>query len=568
MPDLSRLRSWQADAIQLYLKTNPQDFTVTATPGAGKTTFALTLAKHLRDTRTIDRVIVVVPTDHLRSQWAQAAHRLALDLDASLGNNAILAKHFDGYVTTYAQVASHPLLHQRRTESPRRTFVILDEIHHAGDGLSWGEAVREAFTPAVRRLALTGTPFRTSATERIPFVTYEQDGDELKSVADFAYGYGDALASNVVRPVLFAAYTGVARWSTNAGEVAASLTDELTKDEELAAWKTVLDPKGEWVPHVLGAAAARLEETRASGMPDAGMLVLASDQAAAKEYAKVLKAVTGVTPTLALSEDAKASSKIDAFARGTDKYLVAVRMVSEGVDIPRCAVLVWLTSYRTPLFFAQAVGRVVRARKSGESATVFLPAVRPLLGLAAELETSRDHVLAPASPADDGLLDVDLEVERPDRSEDLTEYKALASQAQFAHVLFSGSSFTAAPVDDAANDSDVDTFGLFAGTGLLSPEQTAAMLAGRDKDLRGKASNAIAAVDDPTAAAETQAVHEQQAGLRREISILVNRMVTRTGQRHSDVHVLLRRVVPGPPTAEASVAVLSRRRDWLLSRLH
>ena len=303
-------------------------------------------------------------------------------------------------------------------------------------------------------------------------------------------------------------------------------------------------------------------------MPDAGMLVLASDQAAAKAYAKVLKAVTGVTPTLALSEDPKASSKIDAFARGTDKFLVAVRMVSEGVDIPRCAVLVWLTSYRTPLFFAQAVGRVVRARKPGESATVFLPAVRPLLGLAAELETSRDHVLAPAAPTVDGLLDVEVEKERPDRVEDAAEYKALASQAQFAHVLFSGSAFTAGTSEEAADDSDVDTFGLFAGTGLLSPEQTAAMLAGRDKDLRGRASNAVAAVENPTVAADTQAVHEQQANLRREISVLVNRMVTRTGQRHADVHILLRKMVPGPPTAEASTAVLARRRDWLLSRLH
>ena len=53
------------------------------------------------------------------------------------------------------------------------------------------------------------------------------------------------------------------------------------------------------------------------------------------------------------------------------------------VDVPRAACLAWMTSYRTPLFFAQAVGRVVRARRPGESATVFLPAVRPLLALAA-----------------------------------------------------------------------------------------------------------------------------------------------------------------------------------------
>jgi superfamily II DNA or RNA helicase len=572
LPDLSRLRAWQAEAIRLYLSKPRTNFTVTATPGAGKTTFALTLAKHLRDTRVVDRIIVVVPTDHLRSQWASAAARLDLHLDGKLGNDTLLKAGYDGYVTTYAQVAAHPLLHERRTESPHRTFVILDEIHHAGDGLSWGDAVRQAFTPAARRLALTGTPFRTSPTERIPFVDYEETTDGLVSVADYSYAYREALNSAVVRPVIFAAYSGVARWSTSAGEVAASLTEDLTRDQEMAAWKTILDPKGEWVPHVLAAAAARLEETRAAGMPDAGMLVLASDQAAAKAYAKVLKSVTGTTPTLALSEDPKAGEKISAFANSHDKYLVAVRMVSEGVDIPRCAVLVWLTSYRTPLFFAQAVGRVVRSRRPGETATVFLPAVRPLLALAADIEESRNHILAAKpAPNEDELLAV--EVDRPDDEQLATtdEYQALSSQAQFAHVLFSGTAITAMPEQPILVSGGSDSDGqptLFDVPAQLTPSQTAAMLAGRDKDLRVGARQAAKAAGNPRAEARQQARHEQSAALRREIATLVNRLATRTGKPHSEVHVATRRVVPGPANADASLETLTRRRDWLLSKLH
>ncbi|MBR7503214.1 ATP-dependent helicase, partial [Mycobacterium tuberculosis] len=87
-----------------------------------------------------------------------------------------------------------------------RTLVILDEVHHAGDALSWGDAVREAFGPAVRRLSLTGTPFR-SDTSPIPFVTYAPDAEGIRtSVADYSYGYGRALKDSVVRPVLFLAY--------------------------------------------------------------------------------------------------------------------------------------------------------------------------------------------------------------------------------------------------------------------------------------------------------------------------------------------------------------------------
>lgn len=565
MLDTSKLRAWQAEAISKYLEDKPTDFTVTATPGAGKTTFALTLAKYLKDNRVVDRIIVVVPTDHLRTQWAQSARKLGLMLDPSLDNASILKKEFDGYVTTYPQVASHPLLHQRRTENPRRSLVIFDEIHHAGEGLSWGDAIREAFTPAVRRLALTGTPFRTSPTERIPFVRYEEDGEELKSVADYTYGYKEALENDVVRPVLFAAYTGVARWSSNAGEVYASLTGEdLTKDQELQAWKTILDPKGAWVAHVLSSAATRLEEIRAAGMRDAAMLVLASDQESAKAYAQVVKKATGVAPTLALSEDPKASAKIAAFASGYDKYLVAVRMVSEGVDIPRCAVLVWLTSYRTPLFFAQAVGRVVRSRRPGESATVFLPAVRPLLALAAEMEASRNHVIASRAKADDDLIDVDL----PERENngDETEYRALESEAQFAHVLFGGKAVTAVPELEQLGDMEQpDQLDLI---GLLSPEQTALLLARREQELRSRSKRVVAAVTDESVAAEEEALHEKLKGLRREINVLVNRLSMRTGRPHADIHVQTRKAVPGPSSADAGIEVLRGRRDWLLGRLH
>jgi len=398
--DPPRLREWQARALAAYDGSGaPRDFLVTATPGSGKTAFALALAGRLLAARAVTRVIVVAPTDHLRTQWAHAAHRVGLPLDPTL-SNAIgpVGPDFLGYVTTYAQVAGKPLLHRRRTEA-RKTLVILDEIHHAGDGLSWGLAVEEAFDPAVRRVSLSGTPFRTRADERIPFVRYEDAEGDLRSVADYGYGYREALADGVVRPVVFAAYTGVSRWRNSAGEViAASLSEPLTREAEMAAWRTALDPRGKWVPHVIAAMDDRISQIRAAGMADAAGVVLASDQDDARAYAEIVRRVTGTRPALILSDDPRASSKIEKFAASDERIAVCVRMISEGVDIPRAACLAWLTAYRTPLFFAQAVGRVVRARRRAESATVFLPAVRPLLILAAELEAERSHVLRAAPP--------------------------------------------------------------------------------------------------------------------------------------------------------------------------
>jgi len=561
LPDLTSLRTWQAEAVKIYLGEPQQDFTVTATPGAGKTTFALTLARHLLSERRIDRIIIVVPTDHLRAQWGQAATKAGLLLDPDLGNDRILGKEYDGYITTYAQVAAHPLLHERRAQPPHRTFVIFDEIHHAGDGLSWGEAVKQAFTPAVRRLALTGTPFRTSPGERIPFVKYEEDGDgNLRSTANYTYGYRNALDEGVVRPVLFAAYSGIARWLNSAGElIAADLSEPTTKDQEMAAWKTVLNPSGQWVPHVIAAAADRLEEIRRAGMPDAACLILAGDQETAKAYAATIKKVTGEDATVALSEDPKASEKISAFGESTDKFIVAVRMVSEGVDIPRCAVLVWLTSYRTPLFFAQAVGRVVRARKPGESATVFLPAVRPLLALAAEIEAERDHVLQARIEADPGLLDdiPDTEENEPGMSQKI---EAVGAHAAFAHVLFGGRAVTAENAEAYTEETEEDFFGL---PGLLSPEQTATLLAKREQELR-KAAVAAAPAEK---AQDQMALAEKSKNLRKEITRLVNQVASRTGQQHSQVHVQTRKAIPGPANPDASVETLEQRRDWLLHRL-
>lgn len=559
LPDLTTLRKWQAEAITDYLSRTTPDFSVTATPGAGKTTFALTLARHLLTERKISRIIVVVPTDHLRTQWGQAATNAGLLLDPTLANNEILDKAYDGYVTTYAQVASHPLLHQRRTEAPNRTLVIFDEVHHAGDGLSWGDAVRDAFTPATRRLTLTGTPFRTASTERIPFVRYEEDSDgSLQSIADYTYGYRNALADGVVRPVMFAAYSGVARWRNAIGDMlAADLSEDLSKDEEMAAWKTVLDPSGEWVPHVIGAAADRLEKVRAAGMPDAACLILASDQDSARAYAEVVRQVTGHKPTLALSDDPQASEKITAFSQSTDRFLVAVRMVSEGVDIPRCAVLTWLTSYRTPLFFAQAVGRVVRARKPGESATVFVPAVRPLLTLAAELETERNHVLFAKGEVAPGELDAydPLEPVEPGMSQVI---EATGSEASFAHVLFEGRAVTA---ENVLGEDEEDFLGL---PGLLSPEQTAVLLARREVQLKA---NAAKATPPPDPMANRIVDAQRQSELRKEITRLVNQVAARTGAGQAQVHVQTRRAVPGPANPQASVEVLEGRRDWLLHRL-
>ena len=230
------LRAWQEAALKKYLADLPEDFLAVATPGAGKTTFALRIATELLAAGDVHRVTVVCPTEHLKYQWAEAAARVGIRLDPSYTNSqGALGSRFDGAALTYAQVAANVSLHRSRTDSIR-TLVVLDEIHHGGDARSWGDAIREAFTPARRRLALTGTPFRSDESA-IPFVRYvEETGGARRSRADYSYDYADALRDGVVRPVMFMTYSGQMRWRTRAGdEVAARLGEPLTKDLEAQA---------------------------------------------------------------------------------------------------------------------------------------------------------------------------------------------------------------------------------------------------------------------------------------------------------------------------------------------
>jgi superfamily II DNA or RNA helicase len=535
------LRAWQSEAIGQYFEQDPRDFLTVATPGAGKTTFALSIAAELLSRRIIDRITVVAPTEHLKTQWAQAAAQVGIPIDpAYSGGKGRTSGDFVGIAVTYAGVAANPLAMRIRTER-FKTLVILDEIHHAGDALSWGDAVREAFEPARRRLALTGTPFRSDINP-IPFVTYAPGPDGVpRSAADFTYGYGHALRDHVVRPVLFWAYSGELQWRTRAGdEVSARL-----------------------------GADRRLSEVRKT-FPDAGGLVIATDQDSARAYAAVLGAISGEKPVVVLSDEKTSSKRIAKFASGDARWMVAVRMVSEGVDIPRLAVGVYATTISTPLFFAQAVGRFVRARKRGETASVFLPSSLALLGFASEMEVERDHVLGRKVTSEgdifspeDALMAQAQAGESASAEETLGAYEALGSQATFAHVLYEGAEFGHAGEVHVGSDEEMDFLGI---PGLLEPDQVRSLLQNRQKQRRdinesGARAELRAADEEPDLA-----THERLAILRRELNGLVAAWNHRTGQPHGVTHAALRKDCGGPAAAVASAGQLQARidkvREW------
>ncbi len=577
-----RLRAWQAEALDLYFSLDgpdgvgkgPRDFLAAATPGAGKTTFALRLASEQMRRGVVDRIVVVAPTEHLKTQWADAAARVGIRLDPQFSNrHALPSRQYHGVAVTYAQVAVKASVHQSLVMD-RRTLVILDEVHHGGDALSWGEALREAYARATRRLLLSGTPFR-SDTAPIPFVEYHPDHRGTRvSRTDYAYGYRRALEDGVVRPVLFMIYAGHMRWRTKAGdEMEAQLGQDNTKDITAQAWRTALNPDGEWMSAVLRSADRRLTEVRQT-VPDAGGLVIATDQTAARAYAALLEQISGETPTVVLSDEAEASARIEQFSDSDRRWMVAVRMVSEGVDVPRLAVGVYATSASTPLFFAQAIGRFVRARRRGETATVFVPNVPQLLTLANEMERQRDHALDRESDAEDmwnAEEDAMNAAEREDSASDslLEEgsYQALDAHAHFDRVLFDGKEFGQLAVPGTPEEEE------FLGLpGLLEPEHVHELLMqrqarqGRHREIREAQEGAEET--SPRSDADLPApLHRTLKEQRQLLNSLVGLYARQSGEAHGLVHAELRRLCGGPAVSHATVAQLQSRIEVLRARV-
>jgi superfamily II DNA or RNA helicase len=418
-----RLRRWQKEALDAMQTTGSRDFLAVATPGAGKTTFALTAVVQDLAAFPHRRVVVIAPTSHLKYQWAAAAERFGLHLEPEWQAAGGWPHDFHGIVVTYQQVAADPRALRGVADD---AFVVLDEIHHAGSDRAWGDGVFTAFEPAGRRLSLSGTPFRSDQNP-IPFVNYDFD----EAVADFTYGYGEALTEGgVVRPVFFPRFDGHMEWSTPDGDVvSATFGDNLDRTLSSQRLRTALSLDGEWLPTVLGKAHEQLARLRQQD-PRAGGLVIAMDVDHARGIADLLRERHGVEAVVATSDDPSASERIADFAQGHDAWIIAVRMVSEGVDIPRLRVAVYATNTVTELFFRQAVGRVVRwtSGQRRQKAFFFIPDDIRLRFFATGLAEQRTHSLRRRE--DDGEQPpVELDVQQVEDGDQMSLFQAISSTA-------------------------------------------------------------------------------------------------------------------------------------------
>ncbi len=530
-------------------------FLASATPAAGKTTFGLKVAHDMLRSGRVRRVVVIGPTTHICRQWAAGAASLGIDLEPNRPNaDGPEPDDFHGVAVTYQTVAAGPDLHEAAARRP--TLVIADEPHHMGEQASWGTSARRAFGQATFRLLLSGTPFR-SDDEPIPWVAYDDDG---LSSADFVYGYPEALVDRVCRPVTFLPYDGEMEWSSDGQNRSANFDLVLPSVESARRLRTALDASGEWMGQVLADADRRLDEVRAAGHPDAGGLVVASDQEHARAIARRLGLGSGEPPEIVMSDEPDASARIARFAESDQRWLVSVLMVSEGVDIPRLRVGVYATAARTELFFRQVVGRFIRTTPSPsrQMSYLLLPADQRLKQLAFEIERERRHAIDLA-PALEGELE-ELDQELPERSEPGEAFRALSS--------------TAAELDDAILAQT--TMQLFATDEVeVGPETVSAVTGAKLKSpgrpartpKAGRAPAAKVKAGVPDSEPRRESAYAARERLRAERRTMVADVARRTGETHQMVHGRVNRQTGVDSVSKATREQLERGNALLLAEL-
>ena len=396
---LPELREWQGKAIATYFKDSPEDFLIEACPGSGKTFACSMLARQIMERNGCQQVIVVCPSVHLKRQWRNALSNVGITVYEDVPNsNHTKAERHHGACITYSQLkeaaASWAQLAGRTS-----TLVIFDEVHHGGEETSWGQAATDAFGCAAARVCLSGTPFR-SDSKPIPFIEYDQQG---KCLPGYRYSYRDAVAEDVCRPVHFNLLDGKVKWAWQDNEgtlfdtpyekqMSDNTVDDETASRRLKAAVSCSETADGFLEDMLEKATIALAGIRKRSPSMAG-LVLASDVNQARKIKQHLEGL-GEKVELVVSADEAAADNLKGFSTSDHSWVVAIKMISEGVDIPRLGVMVYASVFCQELFFRQAVGRVIRISDidpPGFQAQVFLPDDRRLRGMASRMEEESQH---------------------------------------------------------------------------------------------------------------------------------------------------------------------------------
>lgn len=358
--------SWQArcvDAVLTSLAGGNRDFLVNATPGAGKTTMTSKLARQMFKSDAINFVVVIAPSGNVCANFVKDMGTEGITLKRIESGSELRAMLTDGIGTNvqgFCLTAGMLLANAgdiAKLIKLKRVLHVSDEAHHNGEELEWGKAALAVSDEAVLRLGLSGTPYR-SDNERIPFLHYDENGE---SVPQFNFTFEEAQDAGLITDIHFESvggFVGVLNTKVSKKVIRYDFSDDLDDDTATRRLNFALDHRSPYLLRLVEAADIELQRIRETEQPNAGGIVFASSGAQAKQIARMLRHMK--RSVRLVIEDADASAEVDKFNASTDDWVVQIRMVYEGSNIPRLRVGVWATNWLTEGFFHQACGRLMR----------------------------------------------------------------------------------------------------------------------------------------------------------------------------------------------------------------
>jgi len=406
------LRPWQSKAIAKCLKwfllENKKRFLINAAPGSGKTICASVIAKELLDKKKIDRVIVIAPRNEVVKQWAEEYEFVTNKFMMKVtGSDEDIVNNDTDICLTWTSVSSS-IEELKKLSKKYKTLIICDEHHHAAVNAVWGMGADSAFENVVYSIILTGTPIRSDGEEPVWFAYNEEGKIEHPSEGTFNLTYGEAVNLGYCRPITFHRHEGKFEVQVDDNEfVKVSGLEEVKISKKLKSikgikealnyYKLVCTPRflannttpdpNSYQASMIKVGIDKLQEVKRR-LYNAGGLIIAPNIYVAEHMAKLLETITGNRPILVHSELVNSDNKIASFRNSKKDWIVSVAMISEGVDIKRLRVLLYLPNSQTELSFRQAMGRIVRTMGPDDDSIshVILPTYKILENYARKVE--------------------------------------------------------------------------------------------------------------------------------------------------------------------------------------
>ncbi|EAP95644.1 MULTISPECIES: DEAD/DEAH box helicase [Vibrio] len=350
------LRQWQIECSEkalLKFRTNQQHFFCQATPGAGKTVLAATVASRLLNEGLVDLVLCFSPSltvsDGIKRTFSQI---LNCTFNGGLGSI--------GQSLTYQSIQ---FLNDDFWKALRnhRVFVVFDEIHHcSGSELEnanvWGQQVLTKIQGlATYTLAMSGTPWRSDS---LPIVMSEYSDPEGQILVDYQYTLKQAIVDKVCRSpkLVLVDNEHLSVTSDEKVESFSSILEMLKQTK--TSYQSVIHNQ-EAMEYLLGLGCKKLTEIRTQS-PGAGGLVVASSVQHAKSIQKILVQKYDQTVSIVTYRHEEPLTEIERYRQSDVQWIVSVGMISEGTDIPRLQVCCHMSSVKTELYFRQVLGRILR----------------------------------------------------------------------------------------------------------------------------------------------------------------------------------------------------------------